>query len=383
MSDATMISRALGRRQRMSAEYPAHAGDPTASIASPSSCVVERVLVVGLGSIGRRHARIARLVRPGASIAAWRHRRSDGSLPAGLDTVAWSLDEALAFAPQAAVIASPASHHLAAARALAREGVHLLIEKPLADRADGVEELIAECAQRSLVLMTGYNLRFLPSLQHFRDVVVSGAAGDVLSVRAEAGQYLPSWRPDVAYRDSVSARASLGGGVLLELSHEFDYLQWIFGNVAWVQAIATRQSLLDIDVEDTAHVVLGFAQSSTRAPLIANVSLDFLRHDSTRCCTVIGSEGTLRWNAITGVVDIFRAGGSAWEQLVAAPVERDATYVAEWRAFLACIESGATVPVDGVAGLATLQIVEAARQSSETLAVVRLGAPRPVSVSAR
>ena len=98
---------------------------------------------------------------------------------------------------------------------------------------------------------------------------------------------------------------------------------------------------------------------------------------------MIGSEGTLRWNAITGVVDIFRAGGSAWEQLVAAPVERDATYVAEWRAFLACIESGATVPVDGVAGLATLQIVEAARQSSETLAVVRLGAPRPVSVSAR
>ena len=367
----------------MSAEFPEPTGDPTSSIVSPPSRMVERVLVVGLGSIGRRHARIARVVRPGASIAAWRHRRTDAPLPAGVDAVAWSLDEALAFAPQAAVIASPAPQHLAAARALAHEGVHLLIEKPLADRADGVDELIAECARRSLVLMTGYNLRFLPSLQRLRDLVFSGVVGDVLSVRAEAGQYLPSWRPDIPYRDSVSARASLGGGVLLELSHEFDYLQWIFGSVAWVQAIASRQSLLDIDVEDTAHVVLGFAHSSTHAPLIANVSLDFLRHDSTRSCTVIGSEGTLRWNAITGVVDIFRAGGTEWELLVAAPVERDATYLAEWRAFLACIELGATAPVSGAAGLVTLRIVEAARQSAKTLAVVRLAASPPVSLSAR
>ncbi len=344
---------------------------PRAAVRAPA-VQVSRLLVVGLGSIGRRHARVARLVRPGLEIVAWRHRPSDDALPADVTSAVWSLADALDFAPHAAVVSSPATAHLSAALALANAGVHLLVEKPIADRAAGVCELIAECARRNVVLMTGYNLRFLPSLQRFRNLLADGAIGSVLSVRAEAGQFLPDWRPDVDYRASVSARAALGGGVLLELSHEFDYLRWVFGDVAWVQARIVRQSALDIDVEDTAHVLLGFVSSPMGAEVVATLSLDFVRHDATRSCTVIGSRGTLRWNAITGVVEIFRAGASSWETDTTQTVERDATYFAEWSAFLSCVEDGAPVPITGADGLAALTLVDAVRHASESGGTVTL-----------
>lgn len=333
---------------------------------------VKRLLVVGLGSIGRRHARVARCVRPGLEVAAWRHRATAEPLPTDVASVVWSLDDALAFRPDAAVIASPASHHIEAARALAEAGVHLLVEKPIAAHPDGVEELIAECARRNLVLMTGYNLRFLPSLQRLRALINAGVIGTVLSVRAEAGQYLPSWRPDTDYRTSVSAQAALGGGVLLELSHEFDYLRWLFGEVAWVQARVSRQSALEIDVEDTAHVVIGFVASPVGSKVVASVSLDLIRHDATRSCTVIGADGTLRWTAQSGVVEVFHAGAAGWEQLSADPVDRDASYFAEWVSFLSCIEQRAPIAVTGVDGLAALKLVDAARQSASTARVVML-----------
>ena len=356
----------------MSAESGARVDRNASGVTPHSGVAVERLLVVGLGSIGQRHARVAHRVRPGIQVAAWRHRRTDDPLPAGVSGAVWSIDEAIAFKPHAAIVASPATHHLEAAHALALAGVHLLIEKPIAAESAGIDELIAVCERRGLTIMTGYNLRFLPSLNRFRALVLEGAVGDVLSVRAEAGQYLPSWRPDADYRNTVSARASLGGGVLLELSHEFDYLRWIFGDVTWVQAVVSRQSQLDIDVEDTAHVVLGFERKSTGAEVIASLSLDFVRQDTTRCCTVIGTRGTLRWNGISGVVDIFRSGAAAWEQVAAEPVERDATYVAEWQAFLAGIETGCPVPVHGRDGLAVLRIVEAVRRAAATSGTVRL-----------
>ena len=82
----------------------------------------------------------------------------------------------------------------------------------------------------------GYNLRCFPSLSRFRDLIHEDLFGKPLSVRCEIGQYLPDWRPTSDYRAGVSARSDLGGGALMELSHEIDYLSWIFGDVEWVSS---------------------------------------------------------------------------------------------------------------------------------------------------
>ena len=71
---------------------------------------------------------------------------------------------------------------------------------------------------------------------------------------------------------------------------------------------------LDIDVEDTAHLILGFKSKGLSKPVIANLNLDFIRHDTIRICTVIGADGSLRWNGLTGVIDIYKSGGDGWDE---------------------------------------------------------------------
>lgn len=345
---------------------------------------IDRLLVVGLGSIGKRHARLARTLLPEAEITVLRHRVCDDLAGTGIDRCVTTIDEALAHRPQAAVIASPASRHLDTAVPLARAGVHLLVEKPIASESMNVAELIALTRSRGLTLMTAYNLRFLPSLQRFRELLREQRIGRVLSVRAEIGQYLPSWRPGTDYRESVSARAEHGGGVLLELSHEIDYLRWLLGEVEWVMAVERKQSDLEIDVADTALLTLGFRSRNDERQVIASLCMDFVRHDTTRRCTVIGESGTLRWDALAGSVELFSAGDTGWETLVSHPPVRDESYLAEWRHFLACIETSSAPLIDGENGLAALRIIEAARASSTTGTTVTVAAtaafPSPASI---
>jgi predicted dehydrogenase len=326
--------------------------------------LTNRVLIVGLGSIGKRHLRLARNLLPNADIRVLRHLACD-SIPEHANGCFSKLAEAIEFAPQLAVIASPASFHVNVALPLAWAGVHLLVEKPLSASLEGVSQLIDICNKQNTVLMTGYNLRFLPSLQRFRDMLNERVLGRVLSVRCEIGQYLPSWRPDIDYRQGVSARRELGGGALLELSHELDYMRWIFGEVEWVKAALSRQSSLEIDVEDTAHLILGFTSGADGHQLIASVNLDFIRHDTTRLCTAICEKGSLRWNGLTGVVEQFEAGAKGWRELYRHQHQRDDSYLAEWHHFLDCINTNTVPLISGEDGSKVLQIIDAARQASD------------------
>lgn len=327
--------------------------------------LIDRVLIAGLGSIGKRHLRLARSLLPDADIRVLRHQVSD-AIPEYANGSFSNMEEAIAFAPQIAVIANPATFHIATAQALARGGTHLLVEKPLSGSTEGVSQLLETCSRQGSILMTGYNLRFLPSLKRFHDLLAGRAIGRVLSVRCEIGQYLPTWRPDADYRQGVSARSELGGGALLEISHELDYLRWIFGEVEWVKATLSRQSGLQIDVEDTAHLILGFMPEADGRQLIGTVNLDFIRHDTTRLCTAIGAIGSLRWNGLTGAVEQFGATEKEWCEVFRHQHQRDDSYLAEWQHFLGCINAENAPLITGEDGLKVLQIIDASRQASES-----------------
>lgn len=329
--------------------------------------MIRRALVAGLGSIGRRHLRLLRAALPEADIRVLRHSGCDGTIKHA-DGCFTRLDEACAFAPELAVIASPAPFHIATATALAEAGSHLLVEKPVSDGTAGVAELIALCAARGQVFQVGYNLRFLETLQCFRAEVAAGRIGAVQAVRCEIGQYLPGWRPEADYRATVSAQKALGGGVLLELSHELDMLSWVFGPVDWLSAWTGRQGRLEIDVEDSAMLQIGFA-----AGPVAQLGMDFLRRDTTRTCTALGAEGSLRWDAVAGRVDHFDPQAGRWTAVTQVTPERDASYRAQIAALLAAIGGSAGqetaqgadagIAAQGADGLAVMRMVEAARAS--------------------
>lgn len=336
-------------------------------------CGLSRILIVGMGSIGKRYISIISELYPEISIALLRHQKcSDQFSMTGVDYCVSSIDDALEFKPHAAIIANPASHHLDTAIPLANAGVHLLIEKPISITSEGLDKLINICSDNDVTLMTGYNLRFLPSLQAFRRYLNEKKVGKVLSVRAEVGQYLPNWRVDSDYRNTVSAQKILGGGVLLELSHEIDYLLWLFGRVDWVNAHISKQSNLEIDVEDTAYIIFGFEENDSDYQLTASLNMDFIRHDTTRSCTVIGEEGSLKWDGINGSVEIFKINGSEWETIFSDKPGKNYAYKKEVQHFFKCIEQREQALITGEEGMLSINVIDAIRLSSQYSKLVYL-----------
>jgi predicted dehydrogenase len=330
-----------------------------------NTITLSRILIVGKGSMGLQHLAISRQIYPNAEVKILVHQKQNDDVNLSNEYFE-TMEQVQKFAPQIAIIANPTAFHLEIAHKLAEIGVHLLIEKPISTSTVGVAELIQTCKENNLVLITGYNLRFSSSLTNFRELIKKKIIGKILSVRCEVGQYLPDWRPNKDYRMTVSAINRLGGGVLLELSHEIDYLRWIFGDINWVRATLSKQSALEIDVEDSAHLVLGFEPSSEGKQLIANLNLDFIRHDRTRSCTVIGDKGTLRWNGLTGTVDAYMQHSEKWEVLYSCKPDTEETLFLEWGNFLESINQKCHPLVTGTDGLRVLEIIEASRKSAVT-----------------
>jgi predicted dehydrogenase len=325
--------------------------------------LAERILIVGYGSIGQRHVRLVRESMPEADICVLR-RSSSGPPIEGVQAVYAQMQQALEFEPQFAVIASPASEHLKTATALVEQGCHVLIEKPLCLPGDSAAALMEACQRRPEVrVQLGYNLRFSSSLQRFRQLILENTLGRLLSVRCEVGQYLPNWRPGQDYRESASAQRALGGGVLMELSHELDYLQWVFGRCEWVSAHLAQCSALEIDVEDTALLWLGHTGKEGQMGVTTALCMDFYRHDTTRRCTAIFEQGSLTLDAIAGHIVLQSAGADSPKLMLQTTPVRDETYRAQWKSFVQATALGE--PAAGLGdGLATMAVVRAALQSA-------------------
>ena len=332
---------------------------------------VVRALIVGLGSIGRRHLANLRLIDPAAHITVWhQHSKRQGRTEplSTADRVVYRLEDALDTKPDVALITNPASLHIETGLALAQKGIHLFIEKPLSNTLDGVDELLDLCRQRSLVLMVGYNFRFYRPLQVMRQALIEGRIRRPIALRAEVGQYLPDWRPGRNYRQSASARQELGGGAVLELSHELDYVRWLVGEVKTVSAQVGRLSDLEIDVEDTAEIILQFRNGA-----IGSVHLDMIQRPATRTCRIVGTEGALTWDGMSHRVRLFSTATNTWSDLrPAKAIEHNEMYVAELRHFLNCVKGNEVPIVSGEDGRRVLEIALAAKQSSQKRRVVEL-----------
>ena len=317
---------------------------------------LERILIVGLGNIGLRHLGIARDFFPNSKIAVLRDQKIN-EIPTGAIEVFYILSDAIKFKPQIAIICSPASTHIQISLALVKEGIHVLIEKPISNKQTGLEQLNNTAVKNNCVLMVGYNLRFLVSLNKFKSLIDNNLIGNLYAVRSEVGQYLPNWR-DKDYRTTVSAQKILGGGVLLELSHEIDYLRWIFGDVEFVQAQIGKQSDLDIDVEDTANILITFKNNDKNTNLVASLSLDFIRHDKVRMCHVIGEKGSLRWNGLNNEVDLFESNSNKWKNIYKGEASLDQSYKDEWSHFIECLAKKEQPRIDFHDGVEVLKIID-------------------------
>ena len=242
-------------------------------------------LVIGQGSIGQRHAGI--LTRLGLDVGVVsQHLEPGQNRFSDLQTAVKQMK------PDYVVIANSTAKHFTSLQELHATGYSgkILIEKPVFENFREIGPL------GKMQVFVGYNLRFHPILTRLKNIL---ADQKICSINAYVGQYLPSWRPHQDYRKSYSAQKKEGGGVLRDLSHELDYLTWIFGHWNSVTAIAGKFSDLDIDAEDTCSILMRTA----RCPVIT-LELNYLDRISQRTLTINTAEHTYHADLVNGFLNL-------------------------------------------------------------------------------
>lgn len=308
-----------------------------------------KVLVAGLGGIGQRHIRNLRsTLGADVEIIGYDLRRDIPVLTDQLQLESGSnleqkynlqifldLDLALAQKPDMVFVCNPTSLHVKLALKAAQEGCHLFVEKPLSHNLEQVEQLVALAESRGLKTNVGYQMRFHPCLQRLHALLQENMIGRILAVRAEIGEYLPGWHTYEDYRQMYASRQDLGGGVILSQIHEMDYLYWLFGLPRSVYALGGHLSLLEVDVEDTADILMNFTPGDQSVPVSLHV--DYLQRPPCRKCDVIGDRGKILINLVTPSVEVFDGEGKQVEINNYAGFQRNQMFVDELKHFFASL----------------------------------------------
>jgi len=261
-----------------------------------------KILIAGLGSIGRRHFRnlLALGVRDLVLV-----RKNLSTLPDD-ELQGYPVESEIESAiqkhkPDGVVIANPTSQHLVSALPAIRAGLPVLLEKPISDSLDQVNEVRQAILANRAKVLVGFQFRYHPTIQKAREIIQQGGIGQILSAHAHWGEYLPNWHPWENYQESYAARKDLGGGVAVTLTHPIDYLRFILGEIAEVHAFHGHVSSLQLrNVEDVVEIGLRFANGA-----IGGAHMNYFQRPTSHHFEIIGSAGTLRWDNSDGILTYF------------------------------------------------------------------------------
>jgi predicted dehydrogenase len=341
-----------------------------------------KILMVGLGGIGQRHLRNLRaLVGDDVRVLAVRTRGRQEVLTDTLTVRAGAeldatyrvervpdLAAGLAEKPDIVFVTNPSSLHVPVARAAAEAGCHLFIEKPLSDSLESVDELVKTVEQRRLVGLVGYQLRFHPCFRRLKGLLDDRVVGSLLAVRFEVGEYLPGWHTYEDYRQMYASRRDLGGGVILSQIHELDLVYWLFGFPRRVFALGGHWSSLDVDVEDTASLLLECEHDGR--PLPVHVQQDYVQRPPSRRAEIVGDRGKIVVDLTVPEVRVTDAASGAVAVHGVDGFQRNQVFLDELGHLLACVREGTPPTVSVRDGVASLRIALAAHRSIATGGVV-------------
>ncbi|MCL1141721.1 Gfo/Idh/MocA family protein [Shewanella gaetbuli] len=327
---------------------------------------MKTLVVIGLGNIATRHRKNLRYLMPKAKIyAVSASGRRVNSHVEYADEVLNSIEQIIPLNPDLVIIASPATFHAEHAIPLIEAKIPLLIEKPVCTSVEQATQLEHLSQQHQTPTAVGYCLRFMPTAQKLKALLIDNVIGEVFHCSCSVGQYLPHWRPTKDYRQTVSANAHLGGGALLELSHELDYLQWLFGDWQVSHAILRQSKQLNLQVEDIADVTL-----HNSSGVICQLHMDFLQQPAQRHCVIVGSLGRIEWDLIENSLTQYSIEGKKqhyWEP----EWDRNLMYIEMLNAFInvASENSSETFATQNIASITaatnTVRLIETIKNSAQ------------------
>jgi len=239
----------------------------------------QKVLISGYGSMGRRHANIlSKLVKKENITILTNQKISNFRTIKNIQ----SLEKTNPFY---IIISDPTSNHINKIKYIEKNCKNklVLVEKPLFSKLNKINI-------RKNKFFVGYNLRFNSIINFLKKKLKSKK---IFNVNVFCGSYLPKWRNNIDYRKSVSAKKHLGGGVLLDLSHELDYVQWLFGKIKIEHCKSKKLSNLDIETDDFLNLV-----GKTDQNVSIQITLSYFTHNPTRKILIDGKNISLHADLI-------------------------------------------------------------------------------------
>ncbi|OUU53444.1 MAG: hypothetical protein CBC25_00490 [Pelagibacteraceae bacterium TMED65] len=267
-----------------------------------------KILIVGYGKAGKRFYKLLKEFKKAYEVRILRSREiksntTNSKISTMVDAINWL--------PDAAIICSPATMHLEQAVELGSKGINLLIEKPISVETYNEQQMNTLINyENNIKIQVGYILRYLPCIKWVKQKLEENYLAQIISADFYCGSWLPDWRKDVDYRETVSANKKLGGGALLELSHEIDLAQYLLKDIKKIKyADKSKKSRLQMDVEDNAALWLESSMCSN-----ISIRLDFCTRPAKRGFSIRSTNGEIKCNILTQKAVLIDENGEATER---------------------------------------------------------------------
>lgn len=281
-----------------------------------------KVLIIGLGSIAQKHIAALRSIDPQVELFALRYNPNASEVEGICNIYNW--EDAYTYNFDFAIISNPTSEHTQTIDKLLKfNNLPLFIEKPL--HSGYVNPAWVKKINNSRITYCACNLRFLECLSYFKKNILPTIR--INEVNVYCGSYLPSWRPNVDYRQVYSAIPELGGGVHIDLIHEIDYVYWMLGMPQNISKRFSNHSSLGIAAFDYANYLFEYHQFS------ANIILNYYRKDSKRTIEFVCENATYLVNLEENA--IYKYG----ERIFESNKKIIDTYLPQMEYFVDCINN--------------------------------------------
>jgi len=283
-----------------------------------------RVLIVGLGSIARKHIAALKTIEPTVQLIAYRHSVESVQVE-GIQNI-YSLDNLDGSKFDFFIISNPTAQHKETLNSLIKYRKPIFLEKPLHSSLT-IKPLIEKINSLDIQTYVACNMRFLESIKYARDIIKRNEMGQLNEVNVYCGSYLPDWRPGSDFRRSYSADSDMGGGVHLDLIHELDYIYWIFGYPNNIHRHFKSQSSLKIEAIDYANYLLEYEG------FCANIVLNYFRKYPKRTLEMVFDKGTIHVDLLANTVEND-------EGLLFSTDKRTSdTYLSQIQYFIGCVRN--------------------------------------------
>ena len=328
------------------------------------------ILVVGVGSIGKRHISNFENLFENIFICDSRQDRlketcEKFSIKESFENYEVAIDKIKNL--DVVCICTPPNSHLQIAKIAVKNSINLFIEKPLGMNVDGWQEISDECNKKHLLNYVAFCHRHIPYTKKLKDLLMSNTIGKIINSNMRWGSYLPDWHPYEDYRSFYMSKKDQGGGALMDESHGLDLMRYLFGEVDSVYAVVSNYSNLELTSDDCAFLTLKFKDK-----ILSQINFDLVARYPRINLEIVGETGTILWDRIDNSISIFKVDDNKWNKSQFSKEDLMSMYPEQAKYFFNCLMGNSSALPDIKDAMKTQKIIDSSFLSQNTKSEIKI-----------